>query len=155
MPRTGRVPLGSIRFGDPLFGRVHRQTGRKDVDMNDSSVRNRRKALLEWGVAARRDFPWRSTRDPWAVLVSEVMLQQTQVKRVVDRWPRFVERWPTPAACAATDLAELLAFWRGLGFPRRVRNLHRTARLIVDKHRGEVPRTVDELLLLPLSLIHI
>ena len=76
-------------------------------------------ALLDWGARVRRDLPWRATRDPWAVLVSEVMLQQTQVARVIPRWERFLSRWPTATACGDATLAEVLEEWAGLGYPRR------------------------------------
>ena len=83
--------------------------------------------VLAWGVPRLRDLPWRRTRDPWAVLVSEVMLQQTQVARVVPRWHAFLDRFPTPEACAAAPLGDVLREWQGLGYPRRARNLHATA----------------------------
>ncbi|HEY6379950.1 MAG TPA: A/G-specific adenine glycosylase [Candidatus Dormibacteraeota bacterium] len=76
----------------------------------------------------RHTLPWRHTRDPWGVLVSEVMLQQTAVARVLPRWHPFLERWPDPAACAAAPLEEILRFWAGLGYPRRARGLLETAR---------------------------
>ena len=82
-------------------------------------------ALLAWGEATRRDLPWRRTRDPWAVLVSELMLQQTQVPRVIPRYLAFLERFPTPAACAAADAGEVVALWHGLGYNRRAVRLHR------------------------------
>src|SRR5438552_3822111 len=78
----------------------------------------------------RHELPWRQTRDPWAVLVSEVMLQQTQVSRVLPRFAPFLDRWPAPAALAATPLPDVLREWRGMGYPRRARDLHRTATLI-------------------------
>ncbi len=78
--------------------------------------------VLAWGVSRLRDLPWRHTRDPWAVLVSEVMLQQTQVARVIPRWHAFLERFPTPAACAAASLGDVLVEWQGLGsLQRRLR----------------------------------
>jgi len=84
--------------------------------------------LARWYAGhGRHDLPWRHTRDPWPVLVSEVMLQQTQVVRVRGRWESFLDRWPTPAACAADPLAEVLRFWQGLGYPRRARGLWLTA----------------------------
>jgi A/G-specific adenine glycosylase len=80
--------------------------------------------LREWfALNGRHDLPWRQTMDPWAVLVSEVMLQQTSVARVLPRWDRFLARWPTPQACAAEPLAEVLREWQGLGYPRRARAL--------------------------------
>ncbi|MGA1656009.1 MAG: A/G-specific adenine glycosylase, partial [Ilumatobacteraceae bacterium] len=75
--------------------------------------------LLAWGVPRLRDLPWRNTRDRWSVLVSEVMAQQTQVSRVVPKYVAFMQRYPTPAACAGAPLADLLTLWSGLGYPRR------------------------------------
>jgi A/G-specific adenine glycosylase len=95
--------------------------------------------VLEWGAQHRRDLPWRHTRDPWRILVSEVMLQQTQVDRVVPHYARFVEAFPTPAACAAAGSAEVVRRWSGLGYNRRGLNLHRAAAEIVDRHGGVVP----------------
>lgn len=103
--------------------------------------------VLAWGVPRLRDLPWRHTRDPWAVLVSEVMLQQTQVARVIPRWHAFLERFPTPAACAAASLGDVLVEWQGLGYPRRARNLHATAQRVVEL--GGFPRDLDGLLVLP------
>ncbi len=106
-------------------------------------------AVLDAGLAELRDLPWRHTRDPWAVLVSEVMLQQTQAARVVPRWERFLGRWPDPTSCAAATLADVLEEWSGLGYPRRARNLWLTAQRCVDAHGGRLPATLDELLALP------
>jgi A/G-specific adenine glycosylase len=78
----------------------------------------------------RHDLPWRATAEPWAILVSEVMLQQTQVARVSGRWEAFLARWPTPETCAATPLSAVLREWQGLGYPRRARALHDTARSV-------------------------
>jgi A/G-specific adenine glycosylase len=104
-------------------------------------------AVLAWGVPRLRDLPWRRTRDPWAVLVSEVMLQQTQVARVIPRWFAFLEAFPMPAACAAVPLGDVLRLWHGLGYPRRARNLHATAQRVVVL--GGFPDTLDGLLALP------
>jgi A/G-specific adenine glycosylase len=84
-------------------------------------------ALLRWYDGAARDLPWRRTRDPWPILVSEVMLQQTQAARVVPYYERFLERFPEPAACAAAPAAEVLRLWSGLGYNRRALALHRAA----------------------------
>jgi A/G-specific adenine glycosylase len=83
--------------------------------------------LLAWFRASGRDLPWRRTRDPWAILVSEVMLQQTQVDRVVPRYRAWLERWPTPSALAQAPAAEAIRAWQGLGYNRRALNLHRAA----------------------------
>jgi A/G-specific adenine glycosylase len=106
-----------------------------------------RQRVLTWGVANMRDLPWRRTRDPWAVLVSEVMLQQTQVERVIPRWFEFLDHYPTPSACAAVSLGDVLRLWQGLGYPRRARNLHAAAQAI--DARGEFPRTLEGLRALP------
>jgi A/G-specific adenine glycosylase len=84
--------------------------------------------LLAWFVANGRDLPWRRTKDPYAILVSEVMLQQTQVDRVVPRYLAWLERWPTAHALAAASPADVIREWQGLGYNRRALNLHRAAR---------------------------
>jgi A/G-specific adenine glycosylase len=87
-------------------------------------------ALLAWYARHGRDLPWRRTRDRYRVLVSEVMLQQTQVPRVVPRYEEWVERWPTAEALAAAPRAEVIRAWQGLGYNRRAVNLHRAAQLV-------------------------
>ena len=84
--------------------------------------------LLDWFRANGRDLPWRRTRDPYAILVSEVMLQQTQVERVIPRYRRWLERWPTAAALASAPLGDVILEWQGLGYNRRAVSLHRAAR---------------------------
>lgn len=108
-----------------------------------------RTALLSWGVGVRTDLPWRATRDPWAVLVSELMLQQTQVARVVPRYHAFLARFPTPTVCAAAPVAEVVRAWEGLGYNRRAVNLHRTATALVTEHAGALPDRIEPLLALP------
>jgi A/G-specific adenine glycosylase len=87
-------------------------------------------ALLAWFAEHGRDLPWRRTRDPYAILVSEVMLQQTQVERVIPRYLAWLERWPTVAALAAAPAADVIRDWQGLGYNRRGLNLHRAAQKI-------------------------
>jgi A/G-specific adenine glycosylase len=94
----------------------------------------------------RHDLPWRHTKDPWAVLVSEVMLQQTHTARVRRRWQPFLDRWPTPRACASAELSDVLRFWQGLGYPRRARALWQAAAAI---HAGGWPDTEKGLRDLP------
>lgn len=89
--------------------------------------------LLDWYRRTARDLPWRHTRDPYAILVSEVMLQQTQVDRVVPRWIAWLERWPTPADLAAASPADVIRAWQGLGYNRRGLSLHRAAQQIAEK----------------------
>jgi A/G-specific adenine glycosylase len=106
-------------------------------------------AVLAWGADRLRDLPWRRTRDPWAVLVSEVMAQQTGVDRVVGYYHRFLERFPTPAACAAAPVGEVVRLWAGLGYNRRAVNLHRCAAAVVERHGGALPADLAALLALP------
>jgi A/G-specific adenine glycosylase len=87
-------------------------------------------ALLNWYETVRRPLPWRFTRDPWALLVSEVMLQQTQAARVVPHYERFLARFPTPAACAGAPAAEVIAAWSGLGYNRRALALRAAAGVV-------------------------
>jgi A/G-specific adenine glycosylase len=103
--------------------------------------------LLDWYAAARRDLPWRRARNPWRVLVSEFMLQQTRVDTVLPYYERFLERFPTPAALAAAPEPELLAIWAGLGYYARARNLQRSARLIAEQ--GAFPTAYDDIRKLP------
>jgi A/G-specific adenine glycosylase len=88
--------------------------------------------LLDWYGRVGRDLPWRHTRDPYAILVSEVMLQQTQVERVIPRYLAWLERWPTSAALAAASPADVIRAWQGLGYNRRALSLHHAARVIAD-----------------------
>lgn len=114
-------------------------------------VRTRRFAtrLLAWTETDRRDLPWRNTRDPWAVLVAELMLQQTQVARVVPRYDAFLADFPTPARAAAAPVSAIVTAWEGLGYNRRAVNLHRTAQLVVSQHGGRLPDRLGELMALP------
>jgi A/G-specific adenine glycosylase len=105
--------------------------------------------VLNWGLPALRDLPWRRTRDPWAVLVSELMLQQTQVARVLPRWPELLDRFPTIASCATAPVGDVVRMWAGLGYNRRAVNLHRAAQAVVERHGGALPADLRELLALP------
>jgi A/G-specific adenine glycosylase len=89
--------------------------------------------LLDWYAVEGRDLPWRRTRDPYAILVSEVMLQQTQVERVVPRYQRWLERWPSAAAVASASRADVIREWQGLGYNRRAVHLHRAAQHVADR----------------------
>ena len=108
-----------------------------------TAVRFRRK-LAAWYRKAARDLPWRRTRDPYAVLVSEFMLQQTQVSRVVDYYAPFLERYPTVQHLARAQASQVREAWEGLGYYRRAANLHRLARRVVAEHEGVLPRDVAE-----------
>ena len=107
-------------------------------------------AVSDWYAGAARDLPWRRPGvDPWAVLVSEVMLQQTQVARVLPAYDAWLERWPGPQALAADSPGEAVRMWGRLGYPRRALRLHACAVAVVERFDGELPSTVPELLTLP------
>ena len=111
-------------------------------------------AVEAWGRSAggatrRDDLPWRSTRDPWAVLVSETLAQQTQLSRVVPAYHRFLASFPTASSCAAAPLGDVLRAWEGMGYNRRARNLHLAATALVERHDGQVPDDLAALLDLP------
>lgn len=107
-------------------------------------------AAIRWYDENARDLPWRKPGvGAWAILVSEVMLQQTPVVRVLPVWQAWLARWPTPAALAADTPAEAIRMWGRLGYPRRALRLHECAVTLVQRHGGRVPETLDELLALP------
>ena len=114
--------------------------------MTSSSIADH---LLGWYDRNRRELPWRSTREPYAIWVSEMMLQQTQVATVIDYYERWMRRFPTLEALASADEQAVLATWQGLGYYSRARSLLRAARIVHTEHRGRLPRTVDELRALP------
>lgn len=107
------------------------------------------RAMTAWAALELRGLPWRGTRDPWAILVAESMLQQTQVARVVPRWKAFLERYADPRHCADAPQADIVRAWAGLGYNRRAVALHATATQIVQHHDGEVPSGLSELQALP------
>jgi A/G-specific adenine glycosylase len=108
-----------------------------------------RNGLLGWFKENARELPWRQTRDPYAILVSEVMLQQTQVDRVLPYYRRFLERFPTVEALAAAPTADVIRIWAGLGYNRRAVNLQRAARKVVDELGGSFPDNPVDLRKLP------
>lgn len=120
---------------------------RKSLQRRDREFRRRVRSFYR--AHGRRDLPWRITRDPWLILVSEMMLQQTQVPRVLAAYGPFVERFPRPVALARAPLRETLAAWSGLGYNRRAKYLRETAAIIADRLRGRIPAEPDELVRLP------
>jgi A/G-specific adenine glycosylase len=116
----------------------------------DSNWRGRfRRRLLTWFRNRARDLPWRKTRDPYRVWISEAMLQQTQVATVGRYFERFIDRFPEVSVLAAADEQEVLRCWEGLGYYRRARQLYRAAKVIVEQHNGKFPRDFDAVLALP------
>jgi A/G-specific adenine glycosylase len=121
----------------------------KDMALSTASRSSFRHALLCWYEANARDLPWRQTDDPYRIWISEVMLQQTRVAVVVDRYSRFLQKFPSVRALARAPESAVLAEWSGLGYYRRARNLRNAAKLITREHSGIFPRSADALLSLP------
>lgn len=121
------------------------EQARSDTDWR----RQLRRRLLAWYRRHARDLPWRRTRDPYAVWVSETMLQQTQVATVENYFPRFLAAFPTIAALAAAPQEQVLRLWEGLGYYRRARQLHRAAQVLVSEHGGQFPGDRAAVLSLP------
>jgi A/G-specific adenine glycosylase len=117
-------------------------------EANRELIRARR-ALLAWYRPRRSAYPWRGTADPYEVLVSEVMLQQTQAARVALAYPGFIQRFPTVRSLAEAPLGEVVRAWGTLGYPRRAVALHRAARAVVDEHSGQIPSDPEVLVSLP------
>ena len=101
--------------------------------------------LLKWFARNARDLPWRRTRDPYAIWVSEIMLQQTQVKTVIPYWQRWMKQLPDIASLAAADEDTVIKLWEGLGYYSRARNLQKAARMLSDEFGGTFPETAEEL----------
>lgn len=116
----------------------------------DADVRSHlRRSLLDWYTTQGRDLPWRRDRHPYRVWISEIMLQQTQVKTVLPYFDRWMQQFPDVATLAAADVQDVLKAWQGLGYYARARNLHKAARQIRDRHQGQFPQTYDAVLALP------
>jgi A/G-specific adenine glycosylase len=114
-----------------------------------SVIRSFQKKVTDLYRTGRRDLPWRSTKDPYHILVSEVMLQQTQVERVIDKYPAFLAAFPDFSSLATAPLPELLRLWQGMGYNRRALSLRALAHRIVSEHHGELPSDRDTLMTLP------
>ena len=106
-------------------------------------------SMLDWYKEHGRDLPWRKTRDPYKVLVSELMLQQTQVSRVIPKYEQFLETFPTLPDLARGERADVLRLWQGLGYNSRAVRLHTLAKIVVEEREGKLPETYEELLELP------
>ena len=118
-----------------------------DTTLADTTLAD---TVTDWYATAARDLPWRRQDvDAWSVLVSEVMLQQTPVARVVPAYTAWLRRWPTPQALADDPAGEAVRMWGRLGYPRRALRLHACATTVVERYDGQLPRTVAELLTLP------
>jgi A/G-specific adenine glycosylase len=119
------------------------------VDLSPSRVRALQRKLLRWYSENRRDLPWRKVKDPYAVWISEVMLQQTQVQTVIPYYLRFLLHYRDIGALANAETEQLLRLWEGLGYYSRARNLHKAARVVVERFGGEFPKSYEDVLALP------
>ena len=131
-----------------MAGSVIRRRSRREGAL-PQGARTFRRRLLAWYGRHRRALPWRGTRDPYAILVSEFMLQQTQVSRVMGHYPRFLRAYPTLEDLAAAPAGAVRERWQGLGHYARARHLHAAARAVVDRHGGAFPADPDALRRLP------
>jgi A/G-specific adenine glycosylase len=129
-----------------LMNKGQTPTDRSDIP---DDLRQIQDALLTWFRTNQRDLPWRRTREPYCILVSEVMLQQTQVDRVIPKYHEFLERFPTVRDLADAPTAEVIRIWSGLGYNRRAVNLQRATQAVIEQHGGEFPNDVDALKALP------
>ncbi len=118
-------------------------------EIDPEAVARFRRMLLAWYDSHQRDLPWRQTQDPYAIWVSEIMLQQTRVAVVIDRYQAFLQRFPSLPALALAPEQDVLAVWSGLGYYRRARMLHKAAQFVIEHHNGVLPSTVEQLRLLP------
>src|ERR1035437_3886027 len=121
--------------------------GKRDQDAE--KIARVRKRLLDWYERSRRDLPWRRSRDPYAIWVSEILFRSTRVAVVVERYQAFRARFPTLLSLALAPEQEVLAAWSGLGYYRRARMLHKAAQFVTDHGQGNLPQTAAELRLLP------
>lgn len=107
------------------------------------------KKILDWYFVNKRDLPWRKTREPYSILISEIMSQQTQLTRVVPKYKAWIEKFPEIESLANAQLSDVLQYWSGLGYNRRALHLKKTAEVVVDKYHGQFPQTENELKSLP------
>ncbi len=118
-------------------------------EKQDREIRLFRTRVLKWYAEHRVDLPWRSTHDPYKILVSEIMLQQTQVDRVKRMWPEFLRQFPTLKSLSQSPISTVIHAWKGMGYNRRAVYLQRTAQVVVREYRGRFPQTLTELQRLP------
>lgn len=117
--------------------------------LTSARIASFQKRVLNYYRQNARDLPWRSTTDPYCIMVSEIMLQQTQVERVIPKYENFIARFPDVESLAASSLKDVLSMWQGLGYNRRAQSLHNCARIIIRDHRGHMPETREALMTLP------
>ena len=131
------------------YGAIVPQTSIPTLPYGNADLLTLRRSLLTWYGQQGRDLPWRHTRDPYAIWISEIMLQQTQVKTVIPYYDRWLKHMPDVATLAAADSQTVLKLWEGLGYYARARNLHQAARIIQAQHGGQFPQDFDATIALP------
>ncbi|MEA5523148.1 A/G-specific adenine glycosylase [Limnoraphis robusta] len=119
------------------------------MSLSQTEIDRLRRSLLAWYQRQGRDLPWRNIRDPYAIWVAEIMLQQTQVKTVIPYYQRWLSQFPTVEALAIADLQQVLKVWQGLGYYARARNLHLAAKIVLEQYHGVFPRQLEAVLQLP------
>jgi A/G-specific adenine glycosylase len=119
------------------------------VSLSPSHAAEARQSLLRWYQGRSRALPWRMSRDPYTVWISEIMLQQTQIETVIPYYLRFIREFPTVRRLAKAHLERVLELWSGLGYYRRARHLHQAAQAVVEKHKGQFPKEMETALSLP------
>jgi A/G-specific adenine glycosylase len=139
--------LRLLRFFAAIIPAVARQNPKSEI--RNPKLYRLVPLFLDWFSAHARDLPWRRTRDPYAIWVSEIMLQQTQVKTVIPFWNRWMRELPTIESAANASSEKIHKLWEGLGYYTRARNLQKAAKIILEKHGGKFPRNFEEVLALP------
>lgn len=119
------------------------------IKLNDQEIRSFRSTVYDYYHSHGRNLPWRNINDPYKILVSEIMLQQTQVSRVIEKFPQFIDVFPDIQSLDRATLTEVLEVWQGLGYNRRVLTLKKTARMVMKDFNGIIPSSYDDLLSLP------
>lgn len=125
----------------------HQQTLKRKINPQIKTLR--REVLGYYRAHGRHDLPWRKTKDPYKIMVSEIMLQQTQVPRVIEKYKEFLKAFPTIQALSKASLADVLKIWSGLGYNRRAKFLHDAAKKVMKEYKGRMPKTAEELEELP------
>lgn len=144
-----RLPRAPVSFVRPAHYTYMAESKKSAGTVSRERARAIGRALLAWYAQHRRELPWRQSLDPYAVWVSEMMLQQTRVATVIPYFQRWMQRFPTVASLARAQESDVLHAWQGLGYYSRARNLQRAAALMVAEHAGRVPERIAELLALP------
>jgi len=147
-PRRSRSPRAKAAIAAYIADIDTTHSAGSNYNLPSFVIDQLRQTLLHWYGHHGRDLPWRRSRDPYAIWISEIMLQQTQVKTVIPYYHRWLQRFPDIKSLAAAELQDVLKTWEGLGYYARARNLHRAAKTIEQEHQGQFPRQFEQVLTL-------